>query len=311
MRIFVTGGAGFIGKHLIKLLVNQNHQITLFDNFSNSSENELKEPEFHNIRIVKGDIRKIEDITKYLPGNDIVIHLAAKISVNESIINPEETFEVNVKGTENVLNASIANNIKKFFTFSSAAVYGNNKNTDHISKEDNKTISISPYGESKIKMEEAVYRICKNQSISSVIFRLFNVYGIGQSKEYAGVISKFAENIKNNKSLIIYGNGEQSRDFIAIEDIIGLIEKMIISNLNKNFKIYNLGSGTSTSILELADLMIKLSDKKILKSFHDQREGDVLHSTASIKKARQELEFNPKIPLKEGLRKFVKSHNDL
>jgi UDP-glucose 4-epimerase len=306
MRIFVTGGAGFIGKHLIKLLVNQNHQVTLFDNFSNSSENELKGPEFHNIRIVKGDIRKIEDITKNLPGNDIVIHLAAKISVNESITNPEETFEVNVKGTENVLNASIANNIKKFFTFSSAAVYGNNENPDHISKENNKTISISPYGESKIKMEEVVYRICKDQSINSVIFRLFNVYGIGQSKEYAGVISKFAENIKNNESLIIYGNGEQSRDFIAVEDIIDLIEKMIISNLDKNFEIYNLGSGTSTSILELADLMIKLSNKKILKLFHDQREGDILYSTASIKKARQELGFNPKKILKERLRKFLK-----
>jgi len=311
MKIFVTGGAGFIGKHLIKLLVNQNHQITLFDNFSNSSKNDLECIEFEKIEIVKGDILNEEDILKNLPGNEIVIHLAAKISVNESIKNPEETLEVNVKGTENILNASIKNDVKRIFTFSSAAIYGNNENRNHFSKESDKTISISPYGESKIRMEKEIMNTCKNQKIKSTIFRLFNVYGKGQSKEYSGVISKFADDIKKNRSLSIYGNGEQSRDFIAVEDIVEIIGKIINEDLGKNNEIYNLGTGIPTTITELADIMIELNGKKIDKLFFNEREGDIFHSCASIQKAKKELNFNPKISLNEGLHKFLKLHNNL
>jgi len=311
MKIFVTGGAGFIGKHLIKLLVNQNHQITIFDNFSNSSIDDLKGNEFKKITIIKGDILDIEDIIKNLPGHDIVVHLAAKISVNESIKNPEETFQVNVKGTENVLNASIENRVKQIFAFSSAAIYGNNEDKNYYSKEIDDTIPISPYGESKIKMEKEIHRICTNNKIKSTIFRLFNVYGKGQSNEYAGVISKFANYIKNEKPLVIYGNGEQSRDFIAIEDITELIGKMIELELGSKDQIYNLGTGIPTSIIELADLMTKLEGKKICKLFKEQRDGEILHSCASIEKAKKELGFNPKISLKEGLERFLKSHNDL
>jgi UDP-glucose 4-epimerase len=302
MKIFVTGGAGFIGKHLTKLLANQNHQITIFDNFSNSSRSDLKEIENAKITIIKGDILNVDDIQKNLPGHDIVIHLAAKISVNESIKNPEETFQVNVKGTENILNASIENSVKKIFAFSSAAIYGNNENRNYSSKENDETISISPYGESKIRMEKEILKICKDKKIIATIFRLFNVYGKGQTKEYAGVISKFSDNIKNEKPITIYGNGKQSRDFIAIEDIINLIRKMIELD-GKNDEIYNLGTGISTSIEELADIMIELDGKNIFKLFSEYREGDILHSCASIEKAKNDLNFNPKISLREGLQK--------
>ena len=306
MKIFVTGGAGFIGKHLSKLLANQNHQITIFDNFSNSSRDGLEDSENGKITIVKGDILNVEDILKNLPGHDVVIHLAAKISVNESIKNPEETFQVNVKGTENILNASIENNVKRIFAFSSAAIYGNNKNRNHSSKENDDTISISPYGESKIRMEREILRICKDGKTIATIFRLFNVYGKGQTKEYAGVISKFSENIKGGKPITIYGNGEQTRDFIAIEDIVNLIGKIIKFDLGKNDEIYNLGTGISTSIEELADIMIELGGKKISKLFNEQREGDIIHSCASIEKAKNDLDFNPKISLREGLQKKIK-----
>ncbi len=183
MKIFVTGGAGFIGKHLIKSL-NQNHEITVFDNFSNSSEEDLYKLDLKKIKIVNGDIRKLEDIKNELPGHEIVIHLAAKISVNESVLNPNETFEVNVKGTENVLNIAILNNIKKFFAFSSAAVYGNKTNSINPYIEYDETNPISPYGESKVRMEEKNFSIGEKK-IDSKIFRLFNVYGKGQTKEYA------------------------------------------------------------------------------------------------------------------------------
>jgi UDP-glucose 4-epimerase len=310
MKIFITGGAGFIGKHLSKLLANQNHQITIFDDFSNSSRDDLKDSEYEKIAIVKGDILNVEDILKNLPGHDIVIHLAAKISVNESIRKPEETFQVNVKGTENILNASIKNNVKRIFAFSSAAIYGNSENKNYTSKENDDTISISPYGESKIRMEKGILKTCKDKKINATIFRLFNVYGKGQTKEYAGVISKFSENIKNKKSITIYGNGEQTRDFIAIEDIVNLIGKMIEIDVGENDEIYNLGTGISTSIKELADIMIEIDGNKISKLFSDQRDGDILHSCASIEKAKNDLGFNPKISLREGLQK-MKSHNNL
>lgn len=309
MKIFVTGGAGFIGKHLIKSL-NQNHEITVFDNFSNSSKEELDKLDLKKIRIVKGDIRKLEDIKNEIPGHKIVIHLAAKISVSESILNPNETFDVNVKGTENILNTAIINNVKKFFAFSSAAVYGNKINSVYPYTESDKTNPISPYGESKIRMEEKIFSI-GNKKIDSKIFRLFNVYGKGQTKEYAGVISKFAKNIRKDQSLTIYGTGNQTRDFIAVEDVVNLLGRMVSFESNNKYGIYNVGTEVSTSISKLGDLMIKLSGKNIPKNFQKEREGDIMHSLASIKKIKEELKFEPKVTLEEGLKNFLNSRNDL
>jgi len=304
MRVFVTGGAGFIGKHLVKVLIKQTHEITIYDNFSNSTKDDLNEYPFNKIKVITGDIRNFEDLSKNLVGNDVMIHLAAKISVNESIQNPKETFETNVDGTKNVLKACHANKIKKFFVLSSAAVYGNNS-VNHMSVENEDTHTISPYGESKQIMEEKIIDFSNKYNLDSIIFRLFNVYGEGQSAEYAGVISKFVECSKKNIPLTIFGDGKQTRDFVAIEDVVNLITKLISSDFEKRGEIYNVGSGKSTSILELANLIKKLSNKELEIKFKKKRIGEIEHSIASIKKAKEELNYDPKIKLSQGLREFL------
>ncbi|AFS80029.1 NAD-dependent epimerase/dehydratase [Candidatus Nitrosopumilus koreensis AR1] len=304
MRIFVTGGAGFIGRHLVKALIKQNHEITIYDNFSNSSKENLKKFPFNKSKVITGDIRNLDDVSKNSIDNDIVIHLAAKISVNESIQNPQETFETNVDGTENVLKACHVNKIKKIFALSSAAVYGNNI-LNHVSIESENIHPISPYGKSKQKMEEKIINFSKNYDFDSKIFRLFNVYGEGQSPEYAGVISKFVECSKKKLPLTIFGDGKQTRDFVAIEDVVNLFVKVISLDSKKNGEIYNVASGKYTSILELANLIKKLSNKELEIKFEKKRIGEIDHSTASIKKAKEELDYEPKIELSQGIRKFL------
>jgi len=308
MKIFVTGGAGFIGKHLVKKLIEEDLEITIFDNFSNAKKNDLNK--FCNkIRIISGDITNYDVINKNLSGQDIVIHLAAKISVNDSIINPEKTFETNVHGTENVLKACITNNVKKFIAISSAAVYGDNINSKKLLNEKSDTNPISPYGESKFKMEEKIFNFSRKYKMKCIILRLFNVYGKGQSIEYAGVISKFGDNIKNNQHLTIYGEGTQMRDFVSVDDIVNLINSIIFSESEKDYVICNVGSGKSTSILELAELMIRLS-KKELKIIHvEEKEGDIMSSSTDIEKAKKEFGYTPQISLIEGLTRYLTSNN--
>jgi len=305
MKIFVTGGAGFIGKYLVKLLIEQKHKVTIFDNFSNSSKEEILNKPYDQASVVKGDIRNYEDISKSLEGNDIVIHLAAKISVTESISNPIGTFETNVQGTENVLKACAKYKIKKFVALSSAAVYGNNDNPNHSFKESDDAKPISPYGQSKLKMEKKIEKISKENNLNTIVFRLFNVYGKGQTDEYAGVISKFTNCIRKNIPLRIYGDGNQTRDFVAIKDVVNFISKQITLKLENTFDVFNIGYGQSTKIIELANLMVKISGKKNKMIFEDQKEGDIFHSKASIEKAKRHLGYNPEIPLNEGIAKFL------
>lgn len=308
MKVFVTGGAGFIGKYLVKKLIEEDLEVTIFDNFSNSRKIDLNQ--FSNkIKIISGDITEYDDISNNLSGQDIVIHLAAKISVKDSIINPEKTFETNVDGTENVLNACITNNVKKFITLSSAAVYGNNIDSKKLLNEKSSIIPISPYGESKLKMEQVILNVSRKHKIKCTVLRLFNVYGKGQSNEYAGVITKFESNIKNNQPLIIFGDGTQTRDFVSVDDIVNLINSIIFSKSEKDYVICNVGSGKSTSILELADLMIRLS-KKVLKIIHvEEKEGDIMHSSTDIEKAKKEFGYTPQISLIEGLKRYLTSNN--
>ena len=297
MNIFITGGAGFIGSHLFRYLSNQGDKITIFDNFSNSSNINLADP---NIKIIKGDILDYQLLSKSLNDTEIVIHLAAQISVTDSIQDPDNTIKVNVDGTQNVLDACMKNNVKNFIAISTAAVFGNQDTVD----ENSKTDPISPYGKSKLLMEEKIIDFSKKHNFNSVILRFFNLYGPGQSPQYAGVITKFLENIKKDKPLVIYGNGSQTRDFIHIDDAVECINLAIKNIEGKTGKIYNVGSGKSTSILEIANLLLKLSGKNLPIIFKPEIKGDILYSKTSIAQAKKELGFEPKISLQEGLSRF-------
>lgn len=293
MKIIITGGAGFIGKHLVEFLIKKENDITIFDNFSNSTYESIKYFENLGVKIIKGDIRRLEDIDKAVKGNEVVIHLAAKISVDESIKNPSETFQTNVEGTKNVLIACKKNQIKKIIASSSAAVYGESK-VDVKLTEKSKIKPISPYGESKVRMENEIKKNCENQDIEYVILRFFNIFGKNQSPEYAGVITKFIKKIEMCKPLEIFGDGMQVRDFVSVNDVVNSIYHSIENGKNQT---YNIASGNSITIKQLAKLMIHLSKKDIKIIHNDEKKGDIRFSEADISLAKNELHYLPKYSL--------------
>jgi UDP-glucose 4-epimerase len=322
-NVLVTGGSGFVGKHLVKKLFQEGYGITIIDNnlskgykcgldwIYNNGSNKKK------ISFYKVDIRKedssISDILRQ-ENIDICIHLAAKVSVEDSITKPDETIDVNVKGTLNVLEACSIGNVKSFIFASSAAVYGEPKRLPI--KEYHTLKPLSPYGQSKAIGESLVSLFANSQKIPHTIsLRFFNIYGEGQSLEYAGVISKFAERLYNRLSPIIYGNGENTRDFISINDavtaILLTIESIADSHHHKNkgvstSAIFNVGTGTPISINDLAKMMIKICDLDLTPIYHRAKKGDIRHSYADTMKSKSTLKFTAMEKLESGLTKLLK-----
>ena len=292
MKILVTGGAGFIGRHVVEDLLN-NNQVRIFDNFSNSDKELISKLSNLGAEVINGDITNQEDIVSASKDFEIIIHLAAIISVEESVRNPKKTFEINIEGTKNVLNACEKNHIKKFIASSSAAVYGEGDNNSPLN-ENSKTLPISPYGESKLKMEKEIREFKSKHNMKCIILRFFNIYGEGQTPEYAGVITKFIERIKQSKPLEIFGDGLQTRDFISIEDIINSIYCAISTDKSGT---YNIASGKTTSIKELAEYMVFLAGKKLKIHNIEPLKGDIKNSQADITLAKKELGFSPKFKL--------------
>ena len=294
MKVLVTGGAGFIGKHLVRYLLKKGNVVAIFDNFSNSEKSSISSLVDNDAKII-GDITKLEDITEAMKDYDIVIHLAAKISVEESIKNPSETFRINVDGIKNILLACKKNQVKKLIVASSAAVYGEGS-LDIKWTEDSKINPTSPYGESKVIMEQEIKEFISRHNINCIILRFFNVYGVGQSPEYAGVITKFIKKIADNKPLEIFGDGMQTRDFVAIQDVVDSIYDAISNGKNG---IYNIASGKAVTIKELAELMISMSGKDLDIQYVSPKKGDIKYSQADISLAKKELHYSPKFGLDE------------
>jgi UDP-glucose 4-epimerase len=281
-----------------QFLINHGHNITIFDNFSNSKIYSSNNP----LKIIQGDILDNLKLSESMKNMDLVIHLAAQISVKDSINNPENTMKINVRGTQNLLESCVENKISNFLAASSAAVFGDISELP-LTEESSKN-PVSPYGKSKLMMEEKIIEFSKQNNINSIILRFFNLYGAGQSSQYAGVITKFLENIKENKNLEIYGTGEQTRDFIHVDDAVQSFDLAMKKIDGKIGKIYNIGSGTSTTISELAKLLVQISEKPLEIIHKPQLEGDIIHSQTSIELITNELDFIPKISLQKGLKQF-------
>ena len=301
MKVLITGGAGFIGKYLVKSLLEKNNSVTIFDNFSNSTKNSIDFLIEMGAKVIEGDITNIQDLQSVIKDHDIVVHLAAKISVSESINNPAETFRINVDGTNNVLTACEKNHVKKIIISSSAAIYGESLPDDKLTEESVMN-PISPYGESKMQMEQNVKEFASKHNIDCVVLRFFNIYGIGQSPEYAGVITKFKKNIVEEKPLQIFGDGLQTRDFVAIYDVIQSIHNAVVYDKSG---IFNIASGKTVTIKELAEQMISLSGKKLEIKFLDEKQGDIKHSQADISMAKNQIMYSPKFELKEGIKELL------
>ncbi len=301
MRVLVTGGAGFIGRHLAESLLEKGYLVTIFDNFSNSTKGSVSSLVDIGVAVTEGDITKPLEISDAAKNQDVVIHLAAKISVSESISNPSKTFRVNVNGTRNVLDACKKNNVKKLIVASSAAVYGEGSPNVKLTEE-SETNPVSPYGESKLKMEQMIKDFVLKHKINCVILRFFNIYGIGQSDEYAGVITKFINKITEKKSLEIFGDGLQTRDFVSIYDVINSIQNVLSSNKNG---IYNIGSGKATTIKEISEMIISMAEKEVDIKYSSPKKGDIKFSVGDISLAKKDLKYKPKFELKEKIKQLL------
>ena len=303
MKILIVGGAGFIGSNLTLHLLDNNFEVSILDNFSNSSKEKIKHLTDRNCKIITGDIVDYDFLKNKVKDYDIVIHLAAKIDVEESIQNPSETFLVNVDGTKNLLRACVSNKVRNFIVASTAAVYGEPKSLPL--SENSPLFPISPYGESKLMMEKIVQEYSKSYNLNSIILRFFNIYGPGQNDAYAGVITKFLNNILKNEPLTIFGDGNNTRDFIHISDVVTSIEKAITHLDGKRGDKYNIASGKYVTINELANYMLNLSKKQLEIQHINPREGDIIHSQPTIEKAKNELNFSPQVNLSDGLSSFL------
>ncbi|MDD1776203.1 MAG: NAD-dependent epimerase/dehydratase family protein [Candidatus Methanomethylicus sp.] len=294
MKVFVTGGSGFIGSRLTPYLLEQGHSVRVFD---------LKKPKQKAVDFVEGDICCYDDVLSSIKGYDSVIHLAAKTSVAESVEKPAEYYRVNVTGSFNVMKACVDASIKRFVYTSSAAVYGNP--AELPLKETSPASPLSPYGASKLAPEFFSAAFTRSYGLEAVVLRLFNVYGPNQTNnDYSGVITKFLERLREGKAPVIQGTGLQSRDFIHIKDVLNAIT-LAIERPGIGGETFNVASGNPITVEGLANLMISLSGKPLKPTHAPIRPADIMYSYADIEKAKKFLGFVPNISLEEGLKSVL------
>jgi len=307
-KILVTGGAGFIGSHIVDRLLTAGFKVVVIDNLCTGRlENIASHQTRKNFHFIQGDIRNLDLINNMLQDVDAVFHAAALVSVPSSVENPVLTSEVNVTGTLNLLKGCLDFSVKRFIYVSSAAIYG--KIETLPLHESLVPQPISPYGASKLAAENYCKVFYEVYGLATVCLRYFNVYGPRQTYgPYSGVITIFINQLLSNQRPIIYGDGEQTRDFVNIQDVVDA-SMLALARKSAVGEVFNIGTGYATSINKVARLLQEITGKTELEPLHtNPRTGDIRHSYADITKARKVLGYNPKVDLKEGLAQFVKWH---
>ncbi|MEW6101478.1 MAG: SDR family oxidoreductase [Candidatus Omnitrophota bacterium] len=304
-RFLVTGGAGFIGSHIVEALLKKGHFVRVLDNFSSGKPQNLKftyhlPPAAYGL--IRGDIRDRLTCEKATKGIDYCLHQAALRSVPKSLLNPKEYNDVNINGTLNMLQASLKNKVKRFVLASSSSVYGDTEVFPE--KEDFSPQPLSPYALTKLAGEYYCRIFSLFYGLSTASLRYFNVFGPRQAldDEYAVVIPKFIWCLLNNQSPPIYGTGRQSRDFTFVENVV-LANLLAVKAANLKGEVFNVASGRDYTILELAKILNKILGKNIKPIFLKPRPGDVFKTNADLSRSKRILGFRPQVDFMSGLGK--------
>lgn len=300
IKSIVTGGAGFIGSHLVDKLVENGHYVTVIDNLSTGRINNIGHHSKKNVKLVKADISKHKGLEKIFKNNSYVFHLAGLADIVPSIENPGKYFDANVLGTLNILKACKNLKLKKLIYAASASCYGIPKK--YPTNENSKIDLQYPYALTKFLGEKMVMHWAKVYNMPNLSLRFFNVYGLRSrtTGAYGAVFGVFLAQKLSNKPLTIVGDGEQTRDFINVKDLVNAIYKASIKK-NLRGKIFNLGSGKETSVNEIAKI---IGGKKITVP---KRPGEPDRSQADITKIKYELGWSPKITVKAGVKELLRN----
>ena len=294
MKVIVTGGAGFIGSNLVDELVRKGYKVIVLDNFSTGRLSNLSHHSKKTVRIVKIDISENKKLDRYFKGVSYVFHLAGLADIVPSIENPNKYFKSNVIGTFNIIEAAKKSNIKKFIYAASASCYGI---PDKFPTNENAKIKLlNPYAFTKWQAEELIMHWVKMYNFPAISLRLFNAYGprLNTSTDYRAVFGIFLDQKLANKPLTIIGNGEQTRDFVHVRDLVRAILKAASSQ--KKGEIYNVGSGKEIKVNEIAKL---IGGKKI---YIPKRYVETRRSLADITKVKKDINWRPKITIAEGIK---------
>ena len=298
-RFLVSGGAGFIGSHIVEALVRKGHRVRVLDNFSSGKKDNLR-PVIKEIELIRGDIRSLNTCQKAIKGIDFVLHQAALRSVPKSMKQPQLYNEVNIGGTLNMLMASARNKIKRFVFASSSSIYGDVKNFPE--KEDFLPCPFSPYALTKLTGEHYCRIFSSHYGLEAVSLRYFNVFGERQSldDEYTVVIPKFISCLLNDEAPPVYGNGKQSRDFTYVLNVVNA-NLLAVKMPCARGEVFNVASGRNYTVLELAEILNRIMKKNIKPVFLKPRSGDIFKTHADLSRARKYLTFTPKVDFITGL----------
>lgn len=294
-KILITGGFGFIGRHLAKSLLENNYEVTIIDNLYHGQKIE-EIPFINKVKFINGDIRDKKIVDDACKNIDIIFHLAALSNIRDSLEDPQYCFSTNAMGTFNILSSAVKNNVKKIIFSSSREIYGNSPTP---AKEESPLNPTNIYGVSKVCGEDLCNLFRKNHGLNTTIFRISNVYGPDDPGKRR-VIPSFIRNIKNGNDIIING-GDQIIDFVWIEDVI----KILLESINKyDGNTLNIGSGHGTTLNELVKLLISLTESKTNIKYNPKISQEVDKFIADISK----ININP-LPLREGLIKLLDNNS--
>lgn len=301
-KVVVTGGAGFIGSHIVERWVNEGAEVHVIDNLRTGHLPNIES--FGNVVFHEGSVTDRELVFDVLKNADYVHHLAALVSVPESVEKPHECVEINIHGLLNVLDAVKEFGIKKIVFSSSAAVYGDN--SESPKKISTKPAPKSPYGITKLDGEFYLNMYNDIHGLGAVSLRYFNVYGPKQDpkSQYAAAVPIFISKSLKNEPIIIYGDGEQTRDFIYVKDVA---DANFLAATNEHVNgVFNVAFGSATTINDLANIIIRETESESEVEYQRERNGDVKHSVAAIQETIDKLNFIPKYDLEEGLKETIK-----